>query len=136
MSTLLFVLAYLLWLVSIAACIVAVIEFRSAINVLWVMTGHSRWTLGLADQLSLLLGGLVAFVYVLFLESYYRRSIAPQSQRPETGTSVSPQGQGSGRFNNQGLRILLRRFAWTVAVPIGLLVASLVIREAALRGLH
>ena len=136
MSTLLFVLAYLLWLVSIVACIVAVIEFRSAINVLWAMTGHSRWTLGLADQLSLLLGGLVAFVYVLFLESYYRRGIAPQSPRPEIGTGVSPQGQGSGRFNNQRLRVLLRRFARTFAVPIGLLVASLVIREAALRGLR
>ena len=136
MSTLLFVLAYLLWLVSIVACIVAVIEFRSAINVLWVMTGHSRWTLGLADQLSLLLGGLVAFVYVLFLESYYRRSIEPQSSRSETGNGTSPPSQVSGLMNNQRLRVLLRRFAWTFAVPIGLLVASLVIREAVLRSLY
>ena len=133
MSTLLFVLAYLLWLVSIAACMVAVIEFRSAINVLWVMTGHSRWTVGLADQLSLLLGGLVAFVYVLFLESYYRRSIVPHSQRPETGNGVSPSSQVSGRLNKQRLCVLSRRFAWTIAVPISLSVVSLVMRQAALR---
>ena len=79
-EVLLYVLAYLVWLISIAVCIVVVIEFRSTINLLWMTTGHSRWTLGLADQLSVLLGGLVAFVYIMFLESYYGRSIMPQSQ--------------------------------------------------------
>ena len=134
--TLLYVLAYLLWLVNVVVCIVVVVEFRSAINVLWVMTGHSRWTLGLADQLSLLLGGLVAFVYVLFLESYYRRSVEQRSLKTEAGNDVSPPSQVSGLMNNQRLRVLLRRFAWTFAVPIGLLVASLVIREAVLRSLY
>ena len=130
---LLFVLAYLLWLVSIVACIVAVVEFRSAINVLWAMTGHSRWTLGLADQLSVLLGGLVAFVYVLFLESYYRRSVTQQSKKPETGNDVSSPSRVSQRLNNLALYVLLRRFAWTMAIPIGLLVASLAMRQVALR---
>jgi hypothetical protein len=78
---LLYVLAYLLWLVNVVVCIVAVIEFRLTINVLWITTRHSRWTLGLANQLSLLLGDLAAFVYVVFLESYYRQSV--HSQRPK-----------------------------------------------------
>jgi len=130
---LLFVLAYLLWLASIVACIVAVVEFRSTINALWLVTGHSRWTLGLVDQLSVLLGGLVAFVYVLFLESYYRRSVEQRSLKTEAGNDVSPPSQVSGRLNDQRLCVLLRRFAWTIAIPIGLSVVSLVMRQAALR---
>jgi hypothetical protein len=133
---LLYVLAYLLWVVNVVVCVVAVIEFRSTINVLWITTGHSRWTLGLADQLSVLLGGLVAVVYVVFLESYYRRSVTQQGQKPKTGNDVSPQGRVSRWLNNLGLYVLLRRFAWTIAIPIGLLVVSLVMREAAFRFLH
>jgi hypothetical protein len=133
---LLFVLAYVLWLVTIVACVVAVIELRSTINVLWVMTGRSPWTLGLAEQLCVLLGGLVAFVYVLFLENYYRRSVSQQIVKTEAGNGVSPPDQRAGQSNNQKLRVLLQRFAWTVAIPIGLLVVLLVIREAALRGLY
>ena len=133
---LLYVLAYLLWLINIVFCIVVVIEFRSTINVLWVMAGHSRWTLGLADQLSVLLGGLVAFVYIVFLESYYRRSVTQQSKKPETVNDVSSPSRVSQRLDNLGLYVLLRRFAWTIAIPIGLLVASLVMRRAAFRFLH
>jgi len=134
-GTLVYVLAYLLWLVNVVVCTVAVIEFRSTVNVLWVMIGHSRWTLGLADQLSILLGGLVAFVYVVFLESYYRRSVTQWSQGIKTRHDVS-QSNVSHRLNNPGLYVLLRRFAWTVAIPIGLLLVSLVLREIALRFLH
>jgi hypothetical protein len=105
-----YVLAYVLWLVNVVVCTVAVTEFRSTVNVLWVMTGHSRWTLGLADQLTILLGGLAAFVYVVFLESYYRHSAAQ-------------------------VYTLLRRFAWTIAIPVGLLLVSLVMRQVAFRAL-
>ena len=132
---LLYALAYLLWLINIVVCTVVVIEFRSTINLLWMTTGHSRWTLGLADQLSVLVGGLVAFVYIMFLESYYRRSIMPQS-KPGTVNDVSSPSRVSQRFDSQGLYVLLRRFAWTIAIPAGLLVASLAMRRAAFRFLH
>jgi hypothetical protein len=115
---------------------VAVVEFRSTINMLWVMTGHSRWTLGVADQLSVLLGGLVAFVYIVFLESYYRRNVTQQSTKSETVNDVSSPSRVSQRLDNLGLYVLLWRFAWTIAIPIGLLVASLVMRRAAFRFLH
>ncbi len=137
-----YVLAYLLLLVNMVVCIVVVIEFRSTINVLWVMTGHSRWTLGLANQLSLLLGGLAAFVYVIFLEGYYRQSIIRRDQRPEVSSDVSTQGQASpqGRISQWltrlGLAVLLRRFAITIAIPLGLLVVSLVMTKVAWRGFH
>ena len=106
-----YVLAYLLWLVNVVVCAVAVIEFRSTVNVFWIMTGHSRWTLGLATQLSLLLGGLAVLVYVVFLESYYRRGVAQ-------------------------IYALLRRFAWTIAIPIGVLLVLLVIRYIAFNFSH
>jgi hypothetical protein len=137
---LLYMLAYLLWLVNVAVCIVAVFEFRSTLNVLWVMTGHSRYTLGLADQLSVLLGGLAAFVYVVFLETFYRRSVTHRDQISKasgdvsTQTQVSPQGPISLWRPRPALLVLLRRFAWTIAIPIGLLLVSLVMRQVAWRG--
>ena len=140
--TLLYVLAYLLWLVTVVVCIVAVIEFRSAINVLWAVTGHSRYSLGLVNQLSLLLGGFAAFVYVVFLEGYYRRSVMPREQRLKAGSDVSTQGQAlpqsriSQWLARSGFKVLLQRFAITIAIPLGLLVVSLVMTEVAWRGLH
>jgi len=140
--TLLYVLAYLLWLVNVVVCIVVVVEFRSAINVLWLMTGQSRYSLGLANQLSLLLGGFAAFVYVVFLEGYYRKSVMHRDHKPDSGSDVSTQGQASPQSRisqglpGSGLLVLLKRFAITIAIPLGLLAVSLVMTEVAWRGLH
>jgi hypothetical protein len=139
---LLYVLAYLLWLVNVVVCVVAVIEFRSTINVLWITAGHSRWILGLADQLSLLLGGLAVFVYVMFLESYDRQSVTQQDQKPRTGgdaltqAHTLPQGSLAQWLTRVGLAVLLRRFALTIMIPLGVYAASLVAFEAAWRVLR
>jgi hypothetical protein len=109
--TLLYVLAYLLWLVSSAACVVAVLQLRAAVNALWVALGGNRYSLGLANQVSLLLAGFAAFVYVIFLEGYYREAV----------------GHGASLF---------RRFAVTMAVPVGVIVLSLAAVEIALRLIH
>ena len=106
-----YILVYLLWVVNVVVCTATIIEFRSTVNAFWLITGHSFETLGLANQLILLLGGLVVLVYVLFLESYYRRCVAQ-------------------------LYALLRRFAWTTAIPISVLLGSLVIRHIALSFSH
>ncbi len=93
------VLAYLLWLVNVVVCVAAVIQLRSAVNVLWVALGGDRYSLGLVNQPSLLLGGLAAFIYVVFLESYYRSSITRREQKPQAGggaaahTPASPSGR-------------------------------------------
>lgn len=92
--------AYLLWLANVVVCAVALLEFRSAVNTVWLMTGRNFGALGVANQVILLLGGLAVMIYVAFLESYYRRC-APQ------------------------ISTLLRRVAWTTAIPIGVLLASL-----------
>jgi hypothetical protein len=135
-----YVLAYLLWLVNVVVCIVAVIQFRSAANVLWIALGYSRYTLGVVSQLSVLLGGLAACIYMVFLESYYRRSVARRVQKPEGGdvsvqAQISHQGRIAQWLIDPRLAILLRRFAVTTAIPLGLVVASLVITEVALRSL-
>ena len=124
---LLFMLAYALLLIAAAVCLAAVLEFRSTVNVLWVVTGRSRWTLGLADQLSLLLGGLVAFIYIVFLETYYRRGVAPRAKaehKPETRHMAQ-------WLADAGLDVLLRRFAWTVAIPAAILIVSFALRPVA-----
>ena len=102
-----YVLAYLAWLVSIAACVAALFQFQSAVNVLGASLGANRYALRLLNQLTLLLGGLAAFIYVVFLEGYYRA--------------------GAGRG------VLLRRFAMTIAIPLGLAALSLALVEIALR---
>ena len=139
---LLYVLAYLLWLVSVIVCVAAVIQLRSTINVLWVALGGDRYSLGLVNQLSLLLGGLAAFIYVVFLESYYRQSITRGGQKPQAGndaaahTPAPPSGRISQWLDTAGLTVLLRRFMITTAIPLGLVVVSLVMIEVAWRTMH
>jgi hypothetical protein len=139
---LLYILAYLLWLVSIAVCVVAVMQLRSTVNVLWVAFGGDSHSLGLANQVSLLLGGFAAFVYVVFLEGYYRESVKSRATLPEASNVVPAQGPTlrSGRpsrwLTRVGLDVLLRRFAITIAIPLGVFVLSLALLEVALRAIH
>jgi hypothetical protein len=133
---LLYMLAYALLLVTMAVSVVAVLESRSTLNVLWAATGHSSYTLGLADQLSLLLGGLAAFVYTVFLETYYRASVAQRGDKDlratsELGRAARPRGQVAQWLVDAGLDVLLRRFAWTAAIPAGVLIVSLALRPMA-----
>ncbi len=86
-------LAYLLWLVSCATCVVGVIQLRAAIAALWAAFGGNHYTVDLVSQVSLLLAG--------------------------TGPVV-----------------LLRRFAITIAMPLGVIALSLVLLEVGLRGLQ
>jgi hypothetical protein len=139
---LLYVLAYLLWLVSIAVCVVAVIQLRATVNVLWVALGGDRYSLGLVNQVSLLLGGFAAFVYVVFLESYYRESVKHRAPLLEASSAVPTQvptlrpSRLSRWLNYLGLAVLWRRFAITIAIPLGVFVLSLALLEVALRAIH
>jgi hypothetical protein len=139
-NILLYGLGYSLWLVNSMVCVVAVIQLRSAVNVIWVALGGDRYTLSLVNQLCLLLGGFVAFVYVMFLESHYRESVTQRKRKPETSEDVSARASTSpSRFarwlTDWGLGILLRRFAITTTIPLGVCLASLVALEIALRGI-
>ena len=139
---LLHTLAYLLWLVSVVVCVAAIVQLRSTVNVLWVAFRGDRYSLGLVNQLCLLLGGLVALIYVMFLEGYYRSSITRRGPKPQSGsdaaayTAAPPPSRISQWLNTEGLAVLLRRFAITIAIPLGLCVVSLGATEVALRSLR
>jgi len=130
-NILLYMLVYLLWFVNTLVSAVAVIQLRSTTNVFWVALGGDRYTLSLVNQVCLLLGGFVAFVYVMSLESHYRESITQVEK-------ASPQHQTllTQRLTDLGLGLLLRRFAVTTAIPLGVCIASLVALEIALRIMH
>jgi len=104
------VLAYLAWLVSIAACVAALLQFQSAVNVLGAVLGANQSVLRLLNQVTLLLGGLGAFKYMVFLEGYYREGLK--------------------------MGLLPRRFAKTIAIPLGIVALSLVLVEIALRRIN
>jgi hypothetical protein len=134
----LYLLAYLLWLANIVVCLAAVLQLHSTVNVLWVALGRSRWTLGLANQLSLLVGGVVAFAYVMFVESYYRQSVTHREKPPASGdvpaqAHTSTQGRISQWLTRAGLDVLLRRFTITTAIPLGVYIVSLAAVEVAWR---
>jgi len=141
-DVLLYVLAYLLWLVNVVVCMAAVVQLRSTVNVLWIALRGDRYSLGLVNQLSLLLGGLAAFIYVVFLESYYRSSITSRGQKPHADgdaavhTPAPPSGRISQGLDTAGLTVLLHRFMITTAIPLALVVVSLVVVEVVLRGLQ
>jgi len=126
---------YLLWFINTLVCVAALIQFRSTVNVFWIALGGDQYSLSLVNQVVLLLGGLVAFVYVMSLEGYYRDSIPRRDNRPEPSTVLATQQQTRlmPRLNDSGLGLLLRRFAITTAIPISILVACLVALEIAVR---
>jgi len=137
-DVLLYVLAYLRWFISTAVCIIAVIELRSAVNVLWVTLGGDRYALGLVNQVTLLLGGFAAFVYVILLESVYRASVAPTKLKPAVsrqGSAPVPAWPGRRPWwrSDSRLGTLLQRFAITIAVPLGLLAVFPFLHELAWR---
>jgi len=129
---LLYTLAYALLLITMVVCLAAVLEFRLSINVLWAVMRRSPYTLGLADQLSLLVGGLLAFVYTVFLEGYYRNGVTQRGDKDlhksESGRAARPRGRVAQWLMDARLDVLLRRFAWTVAIPGGVLIVSLAMR--------
>ena len=134
-SILLHGVTYLLWFVNTLVCVATVIQFQSFVVALWIAIGGDRYTLSLVNQVCLLLGGFVAFVYVMSLEGYYHESITRRDHRLEPSTVLTTQQQTRfiQRLNDSGLGLLLQRFVITTAIPIGVLVACLVALEIALR---
>jgi hypothetical protein len=137
-DVLLYGVVYLLWFLNALICAAVVIQLQSTSNVIWIALGGDRYSLGLVNQVCLLLGGFVAFVYVMSLEGYYRDSITRRDTRPERSTVLTTQQPTRliHRLNDSELGRLLRRFAIATAIPIGVLVACLVALEIALRVLQ
>ena len=135
---LLYGIAYLLWLVNGVVGVAVVIQLRSTVNVLWVALGGDRYSLGLVTQVSVILGGIGALVYVMFLESSFRESVTRRKQKPEPSDVVSARvSTVPSRFTQWltcvGLDVLLRCFVIATAIPLGLLAVLLIISEVGWR---
>jgi hypothetical protein len=127
--TLLEGLAYLLWLVNILVCVGALIQISSIADALWVMFGGDRYSLSLLNQVCVLLGGLSAFIYVMILQGYYRDSVTQDRRQEGDHAAVRPpvfsSSSSAGWSTNYGVINLLRRFAITTAIPVGMFILSL-----------
>ena len=116
---LLYAAAYLLWFVNILVCTEAVIQFLSLVDLLWIIFQGDRYALSLVNQVTLLAGGLIAFVYVMSLEHTYRACVDHEEQGAHT--------------REQQLRTLLRYFARTTAIPLGVVIAVIVMLAVVVR---
>lgn len=128
--------AYLLWLVNTLVCVVVVLQMQSMVNALWVVIGGDRYSLSLVNQVFLLLGGFITFVYVMILLGGYRES-AKRVRRPvKDGAALRApdlrHGRLAGWLADSRVIALLRRFAVATAIPIGVFILSLLVAQVAL----
>ena len=94
---------------------------------LWMALGGDRYVLMAVNQVCVLLGGFIAFCYVMLMESYLRES---------NGQSIAFTSHKNGlaqRLTNWGVALLFKRFAIATAIPLGVLVICLVVMQIALR---
>ena len=129
-------LAYLLWLVNILVCVAAVVQIASIVNALWIVFGGDRYTLTLVNQVCWLLGGFIAFVYVMVQYGVYRESTKRVRRSVKEGSAlrapVLPQGLLAGWLTDSRVATLLRRFAITTVIPLGLAIFSRIAARVAL----
>ena len=116
---LLYAVAYLLWFVNILVCVEAIIQSLALIDLFWAVTRSDRYALSLVNQAFLLVGGFIAFVYVMSLEHNYRACV----DHEETDAPA----------RNGRLRILLRYFARTTAIPLTICLVALAVLWVSVR---
>ena len=138
-DTLLEGLAYLLWLVNILVCVAVVIQIGSIVNAVWIVFGGDRYSLSLFNQVYWLLGGLIAFVYVMVLYGNYGEC-AKRVRRPLEGHAplrepVLRRGRFAGWLSDGRVVALWRRFVITTAIPLGLYISFRILATVALNTL-
>lgn len=68
-----YVLCYVLWFGFAALSFWTILEYRNAVLALLPIIGP--WAMGAVDKFGLLLFGLIALVWVLYLENYLRQGV-------------------------------------------------------------
>ncbi len=131
-----YVLAYALWLITVLMCVQAILQIRLSVSAVWVVGGADRYRVALVDQSSLLLVGFAAFMYLVWVEHYYREGVMLRiSPKLSDKVPMLPQGRVAGKLAGLGLDLVLRRFAFTFAIPLGLDLLALVVWHVALNAL-
>jgi hypothetical protein len=131
-----YLLAYLCWIATAAAGMLAIFQTRNALNVVWPALGGSRWVLRPVDRFGLVLLGLVWLVFVIFVEQHYRSGITIVRVRrlkartdPTARPSRRPEGRIMKVLHRLGLDILVSRFMPTLMLPLVWFVITYLIQQ-------
>ena len=134
-----YLLAYACWLVAAALSVLTMLQIRNALNTVLPALGANRWIVRTADRFSLLLLGLVALSYLIFLEHFYRSNIdIARNRRAKALLHPPPQMQDSRGnrvtklLRREGLDVLGRRLVPTMAVPLALYAMGYLIQQLSL----
>jgi len=84
--TLIYVLCYVLWIVSAALGIFDMLILRGLLVNISALVGANRWVLSAIDKFGLFLLGLAWLVFALVSESYYSEG----GRRGESGQALWP----------------------------------------------
>ncbi len=122
-----YVLAYVLWVITMAVGMLGILQLRNAINILWPALGGSRWTLRAVDRFGFVLLSLGWLIFAILTEYHYRTSVNATRRRRTTTVPVG----GGGRLRRLGLDLLLPRFARDMILPVGVLVLAYVTQKVA-----
>lgn len=133
-----YLLAYILWFIMMGVGWLAVSQTRMMLNVLWPVLGGNRWVLRAVDRWGMVILVMAWLGAVVTLENYYRGAISQTRLRRERAavggsplprtTSTNPVIQCLARWE---LDLLARRFAITIAIPIGLFLVTYTIKQLA-----
>lgn len=136
-----YILAYLFWFLTASIGMLAMLEARNALNMLWPVLGSGvRWTwiLRPVDRFGLVFLGLVWLVYEIFVENHYRTAITNVRIREYRGKTAP--ALASDRANpvmrqlaRMGLDLLVPRFIATILPPIAIWLVSLFLKWLAVQ---
>ena len=127
-----YLIAYMCWICTAAAGMLAMLQARNALNVIWPAAGGSHWVLRPVDRFGLVLMGLLWLVYVIFVEQHYRtaitlarlRRLKARTDPASVPVMTPPQGWFMKMLRRLGLDILAMRFLPTLLLPLVLFVIA------------
>jgi hypothetical protein len=135
-----YLVAYMCWLSTAAAGMLAVLQAHNTLNVLWPLGGTQfewRMLLRPVRNFGLLLAGLVWLVYVIFCEQHYRNAITLIRERRQkklmdpssVPVLAPPQGWFMKVLARLGLDVLAMRFLPTLMLPLVIFVITYLLQQ-------
>lgn len=67
------IVAYLLWFVTVALCVLDLLRLRSIMLAAYVALRLGKWTFGVVDKAGTVVIGFACLIFVLVAENWYRK---------------------------------------------------------------